>query len=85
MVEAEPPVVDDDFCQRRNVAQPEIEALAGDRMDRMRRVADERETRADIAFGMQHPQRIAPAVAQHPQGAVPVAEPALHLAAERRV
>ena len=46
MVEAEPPVVDDDLGQRRNVAQPEIEALAGDRMNRMGRVADQGEARS---------------------------------------
>ena len=61
MIQAEPPVVDRDLGERRDVAQSQIEALAGNRMDGVGRVADQGEARSDIALGMEQPQRIAPA------------------------
>ena len=85
IVEAEPPVVDHDLGQRRDIAQSEIEALAGDRMDGVGGVADQGEAAVDIAVGMEQPNRIAPAPAQDPHGAVPIAETTLHFRAERRI
>ena len=48
-IEAEPHLADDRLGERRHVAQAEVQALPGERMDDMRRVADEREPLADEA------------------------------------
>src|SRR5208337_2586456 len=48
-VEAEPHLADNAFRERRDVAQAQIQALACDRMDDMRGVADERKPLADEA------------------------------------
>jgi hypothetical protein len=42
-IEPEPHRVDDGFGERRRVLEPEIQPLAGDRVDDMRRVAEKRE------------------------------------------
>jgi len=45
-IEAEAARVDDDLGQRRDVADADIEPLAGDRVDHMRRLADQRQAAA---------------------------------------
>ena len=46
-VEPEPVGIDDRLCQRRRILEAEIEALPGDRVDTMRRIASQREARLD--------------------------------------
>ena len=78
-VEAEPARVDDDFGERRHVADAEIETLAGDRVDRMRRLADQRQPAVDIALGQHQPDRVGPVPAHRLDRAEKIAEPGREL------
>ena len=60
-IEAEPRRVEHRLGQSRDILQAEIESLARDRMDRMRRIADEREALLRIAAREVQLQRIGPA------------------------
>ena len=60
-IEPEAAAIDDQLGQRRDVADADIEALAGDRMDHMRRLADQREPPRDVALGLHQRQMIGPA------------------------
>src|SRR5262249_38217592 len=60
-VEAEAMRIDQKLGQRRDVAHAEIPALPGDRMDDMRRIADQREALRGIALGLDQPERKGPA------------------------
>ena len=54
-IEAEPRRIDDHFGQRRDVLQSHIEPLAGDRMDDVRGVADQRDALGDERTGDEKP------------------------------
>ena len=56
--------LDQQFGQRHRIAEAEIEALAGDRMDGVRRIAHQRQARVEIAMRVQRAERIAPAAAR---------------------
>src|SRR5262249_20913261 len=60
-VEAKTRGIDDRLGKRRDVAQPEIKPLAGDRMDHVRRVADEREALGHERARNREPERMHPA------------------------
>src|ERR1700739_4297198 len=49
-IEAETARVDQQLGERGDVAYAEVQALTGDRMDRVRRFADERQSRSDVGF-----------------------------------
>src|SRR6202043_1057242 len=57
-VEAAAALVDDQLSKRGDVADRDVEPLAGDRMDDMRGFADEREAPRDIALGLEERQPI---------------------------
>ena len=62
--------------------KPEVEALAGDRMQPLRRVADDGEPRRDVALGARQGKRIRGALADPQEAAEPEAERALELGEE---
>src|SRR5262249_13232800 len=78
-VEAEPRRIDDRFGERGDVAQPHVEALAGDRMDDVGGVADEREALADEGARYRISQRMHAARADDLDLAELEPEPALEL------
>jgi len=62
-IEAQALGIDDAFRQGRHIAQTEIEALAGDGMDGVGRIAHQRQAVIHIAVGVGQGQRIAEAAA----------------------
>ena len=73
-VEAEPGRIGDHLGQRRHVAQAEVEALAGDRVHAVRRVADEREAVGHQRARQMHVERPGGARAGQLDGAQAIAE-----------
>ena len=71
--------------QGDHVAEAEIEALAGDRVDAVRGVADQREAGVDVALRVHGGERVEPAAADRADGAEMRAEAAGDLAAEHGV
>ena len=74
--------IHDQLGERRDVAQRQVPALPGDRMDRARGVADQHEAAIGVASGLHHRQRIVPAGAGQLERAVAVAEPVRELQGE---
>ena len=72
-VETEPLRVDHQLGERCDVAQSEVPALAGDRVDGMGGIADQSEAAVGVALGLDHRERIVPARPGQRQGAEPVA------------
>ena len=73
------PVTAQHLRERRRVANAEVEALAGDRVNRMGRVAGQREARRGVVMGDGELQGIGPPLPLKRQGAEKVAEAALQL------
>ena len=78
-VEAEPGRVGDDLAQRGHVAQAEVQALAGDRVHAVRRIADEREAIGHHGPGEMHVERPGSARARQLDGAQAIVEARLDL------
>src|SRR3546814_5774447 len=77
---AEAARVDDAFGQGRHVAQTEVQALAGNGMNAVRRIADQGQAAVDGALRVQQRQGIAPApAAPQREPAQRIAEAALQL------
>ena len=83
-VEAEPRALDQHLGQRGGVAEAEIEALAGDRMDAVRGVADQREPLGGDPRGMVEAERIVAARPGQRDRAEEAAHPLLDLVREAR-
>jgi hypothetical protein len=84
-IEPEPSCFDQHLGEGGNIAQAEIEALAGDWMDAMRHVASERRARRDIARRMMQRQRSASARSLDREPTERIVEPGLHFGRECRV
>src|SRR5690349_25032244 len=84
-VEAEAGRVENDLAERRRVLEAEIEPLAGDGMNTVRRVAGEREARRNIAARKMKSQRIGPAWSRDFRGAKMVSEAARELGGEAKI
>ena len=75
MIESEPRILDDDLRQGGGIAQAEIESEPGDRVDHMRRIADQRQPLADEAVGDEQVERKALQPADDRHIAQPLAHP----------
>ena len=76
--------LDQQIGERHRIAEAQVEPLAGDRMDGVRRVAHQHEARIEVAMGVQRAERIAPAAADHAHRAEMAAEAAGDRAGEAR-
>jgi hypothetical protein len=84
-VEPEAVGVDDRLGERRHILEAEIEALAGDRMDAVRRIAGQREAVGDEGAGQRQAEREGAARADRPDRAELVAEAAFQFLLEDEV
>ena len=69
-------------AQRGDVAQAEVQTLAGDRVHAVRRIADQREAVRHQRAGEMHVERPGSARARQRDGAQPIAEALLDLGQE---
>ncbi len=77
--------VDDHFGERRNVAQPEVEALSGNRVQGMHCIADQRQARRDGLLRAQQLQRVGVAGADLTEAPQPVTKTVLQACQEGRI
>ena len=84
-IEPQAPGVDHQLGQRRDVAQCEVPALAGDRVDRAGGIADQRQAPRGVALRLHHRERIVPARPGQLERAELVAEALGQLVHELRI
>ena len=81
-IEAEPRAFDQHLRQRRGIAIAEVDALAGDRMDAVRRIADQRQPMIGDPRRMVEAERIGRARREQPDLAEEAAHRRLRLRGE---